>query len=96
MLEFPLDLASFSTETKARLTDLSAKLSKGFAAHTAQRRKSGLLIDSIDSKPCKPILDEIDTVLAGHYGFTPEELDFILNYDIKYRMGRDTGEEEGE
>jgi hypothetical protein len=38
----------------------------------------------------KPILDEIDTVLAGHYGFTAEELDFILNYDIKYRLGRDT------
>ena len=36
----------------------------------------------------RPILDEIDTVLAGHYGFTVEELDFILIYDIKYRMGR--------
>jgi len=32
-------------------------------------------------------------VLAKHYGFTAEELDFILNYDIKYRMGRDAGEE---
>ena len=32
--------------------------------------------------------------LAKHYGFTDEELDFIINYDIKYRMGR--GEEEGE
>ncbi len=21
-----------------------------------------------------------------HYGFTEEELDFIINYDIKYRM----------
>ena len=39
-------------------------------------------------------LDEIDTVLAGHYGFTAEELDFILNYDIKYRLGRDTEDEE--
>jgi len=24
----------------------------------------------------------------------PEELDFILNYDIKYRLGLDAGEEE--
>ena len=39
-------------------------------------------------------LDEIDTVLAGHYGFTAEELDFIVNYDIKYRLGRSAGEEE--
>jgi hypothetical protein len=28
-------------------------------------------------------------ILATHYGFTPEELDFIINYDIKYRMGKE-------
>ena len=38
-------------------------------------------------KKSKPIIDEIDKVLAKHYGFTEEELDFIINYDIKYRMG---------
>ena len=32
-----------------------------------------------------------DRVFAQHYGFTDEELDFIINYDIKYRMGRDSG-----
>ena len=58
----------------------------------------------------KPILDEIDRVLAAHYGFTDEELDFIPstklragipstqltagNYDIKCRMGRDAESEE--
>jgi len=36
----------------------------------------------------KPIIDEIDRVLAEHYGFTEEELDYIINYDIKYRMGK--------
>jgi len=35
----------------------------------------------------KPIIDQIDCLLAQHYGFTHEELDFIINYDIKYRMG---------
>jgi len=38
-------------------------------------------------KLSKNIIDEIDCVLAKHYGFTDEELDFIINYDIKYRMG---------
>ena len=42
----------------------------------------------------KPIIVEIDTVLANHYGFTEEELDFIINYDIKYRMGRGAEEED--
>ncbi len=38
----------------------------------------------------KPIIDEIDRVLAPQYGFTDEELDFIINYGIKYRMARET------
>ncbi|MDQ3693712.1 MAG: SAM-dependent methyltransferase [Chloroflexota bacterium] len=42
----------------------------------------------------KPIIDEIDRILAKHYGFTDEELDFIINYDIKYRMGRDSAAED--
>ena len=41
----------------------------------------------------KLVIDEIDRKLAQHYGFTDEELDFIINYDIKYRMGQDAGED---
>ena len=43
--------------------------------------------DEYYPKLSKPIIDEIDELLAKHYGFTEEELDFIINYDIKYRMG---------
>ena len=43
----------------------------------------------------KPIIDKIDTILAQHYGFTEEELDYIINYDIKYRMGIGGGDDEG-
>jgi hypothetical protein len=32
--------------------------------------------------------------LAEHYRFTDDELDFIINYDIKYRMGIEAGEDE--
>jgi hypothetical protein len=35
----------------------------------------------------KHIIDQIDCLLAQHYSFTHGELDFIINYDIKYRMG---------
>lgn len=43
-------------------------------------------------KHSKSIVDEIDKVLAKHYGFSEEELDFIINYDIKYRMGDELNE----
>ena len=48
----------------------------------------------LPKKQSKPIIDEIDKALAKHYGFTEEELDFIINYDIKYRMGDELNSEE--
>jgi hypothetical protein len=36
----------------------------------------------------KEILDEIDSVLAVHYGFTPAELGYVTGLDLKYRMGK--------
>ena len=45
-------------------------------------------------KVLKELIDEIDTVLAEHYNFNHEELDFIINYDIKYRMGKELEEED--
>lgn len=50
--------------------------------------------DEFYMKLSKPIIDEIDKVLAKHYGFTEEELDFIINYDIKYRMGDELNTED--
>ena len=51
--------------------------------------------DEYYPKLSKPIIDQIDTILAQHYGFTEEELDYIINYDIKYRMGLNNGGDEG-
>jgi hypothetical protein len=33
-------------------------------------------------------------VLAAHYGLSDIERDFIINYDIKYRMGADEDDAE--
>ena len=41
----------------------------------------------------KNVIDEIDRALAPHYGLRDEELDFIINYDIKYRMSGESDEE---
>ncbi len=73
---------------------LSKSLEKTSEFREMKFRHDHLRVQCIIPKFSKPILDEIDAVLAWHYGFTAEELDFILNYDIKYRMGRDSGEEE--
>ena len=41
-------------------------------------------------------MDEIDRALARHYGLSDEELDFIINYDVKYRMGAELDEQTSE
>jgi hypothetical protein len=53
-----------------------------------------LAVTRIKCSDVGPVRVEIDRVLAAHYGFTKEELNFIPsaklragNYDIKYRMG---------
>ncbi len=57
---------------------------------TADYKEYGILcIQSFQPRESKPIIDEIDKVLAEHYDFTDEELDFIINYGIKYRMGKE-------
>jgi hypothetical protein len=60
------------------------------------RTKQGHTIeyDEIKAVLSKDVIDQIDIALAESYGLTRDELDFILNYDIKYRMGQD--EVEGE
>jgi hypothetical protein len=55
-----------------------------------------LTIQTFQPRASKDLIDEIDLALAAHYGFTDNELDFIINYDIKYRMGQDGGEGEWE
>ena len=49
--------------------------------------------DEYYPKLSKSIIDEIDKILAKYYNFTEEELDFIINYDIKYRMGDELNNE---
>ncbi|MBI2311414.1 MAG: hypothetical protein HYU77_02805 [Betaproteobacteria bacterium] len=48
------------------------------------------------SSHCTNIVDEIDRALAQHYGISAEQLVFVVNYDIKYRMRREEGSDEGD
>ena len=68
-------------------TKYIADLEANSTMERSQRRTGVVETQIFKVQNSKPIIDEIDHVLAKHYGFTDEELDFIINYDIKYRMG---------
>ena len=97
MGSFPIELDRLSPEEKERLEDLSEKLSKDLEYNkvrvTYQKKNADVIYNKYWPEKSKSIMDKIDKVLTKHYEFTDEELDFIINYDIKYRMGRDVGEE---
>jgi hypothetical protein len=77
---------------------ISTKLMASLTEHATRKTistKQGHKIeyDEIKALHSKPVIDEIDTALAKIYGLTPDELQFVLNYDIKYRAGSDVVEE---
>ena len=92
---FPCTIDEMADQVGGELHRLSKELMADFRRHskllTNDYGKHGqLTIQTFQPRLSKPIIDEIDCVLAQHYGLTDEELDFIINYDIKYRMGQDS------
>jgi hypothetical protein len=72
---------------------LFLSLMEDFQKHSFTNHRGDTEFQEFEWSQSKPIIDEIDKVMAEHYGFTEEELDYIINYDIKYRMGKDLLEE---
>jgi hypothetical protein len=95
---FPISLDQISRDNAQQLDSLGKQLMHDVKLHSvrkiAQSEKSGRVeYDEFWPRYSKGILDQIDAVLAHHYGFTNEELDYILNYDIKFRLGADADED---
>jgi len=92
----PYDVQNFpipeTTFKDVKLDSLGEKYIKDLQRNSTmlvrQQKQTGCTeTQSFKIQKSKHIIDEIDRVLAGHYDLTEEELDFIINYDIKYRMG---------
>jgi hypothetical protein len=92
---FPLGLAQMSREHLQELGTLCDQLMRDFKKHAKRKdcvyRTTGKVsYDEYFPRYSKAILDAIDKVLAEHFGFSQDELDHLVNYDIKYRLGADT------
>ncbi|KAA6329615.1 hypothetical protein EZS27_021601, partial [termite gut metagenome] len=96
--KFPCDFEIFSGVQKESMDSISDKLNINLKTNSQIRKRKQQKTGTVELQTffvgkSKHIIDEIDKVLAQHYGFTEEELDFIINYDIKYRMGAELNEE---
>ena len=85
-------------EDIAELENLGEQLMESFEAHEVvntqyiKSKQKESIFESFNPQLSKEIIDRIDMILAKHYQFSEQELDYIINYDIKYRVGGELNE----
>lgn len=89
---FPIDLSGLEgTGRGRRLQCLASDLMTDLEDNSVEKIMSfahdTLTVQCILPKASKLIIDCIDAILGEHYGLTTEEVDFVVNYDYKYRVG---------
>ncbi|WP_026837073.1 Eco57I restriction-modification methylase domain-containing protein [Gillisia sp. JM1] len=95
---FPFELSKMDEIIKQKLSELSIKLMKNLQDNSTMNimnyKKHGTLnVQSFKPRLSKPIIDKIDKLLADYYKFSRKELDFIINYDLPFRMGINDNED---
>jgi hypothetical protein len=95
---FPLDLSTLTKDTTAVLGRLASQLMEDFSANSKlvemnYSQHGRMQIQCVYPRYSKAIIDRIDEALARHYALNDDELDLIVNYDIKYRLGADADAE---
>lgn len=101
-LMFPISLSNLVTESELRISDLAKNLMLDVQAkskiqirnYSSRGREFVMRKQYFFFKESKNIIDDIDQLLAKHFGFSEEEIDFVINYDIKYRVSQVTSEED--
>ena len=96
---FPIGLDTMTNEIQRKLIELAGVLMKNIKSNKNRKncwyKNTGKVVyDEFYPRKSKAIIDQIDLVLTKHYGLSEEESDYIINYDIKYRSGKDSEEDE--
>jgi len=88
---FPFNLDLLSHENHKRFVSLCDELMDSYSKNSLQKvcnyKTTGTITyREFYPRKSKHIIDEIDKVLANHYGFIEEELNFILHHQEEFRI----------
>lgn len=94
LFDFCINLKAINENQKKLIISLNDNLMESIRVNSIDKtnyyKKYGnTIIQTFYHSKSKPLIDRIDTLFSEHYGLTESELDFIINYDIKYRMGKE-------
>lgn len=93
---FPIVKEVYNPKNNAALIKLSKDLVGSLKANSfLDERKHGN--DQTEFQKFKPqaskkIIDAIDSYVSQYYGFTQKETTFLINYDLRFRMGANDDE----
>jgi hypothetical protein len=93
--EFPVPRAALSSPTLNSLaSEYIEDLQRNSTMLARNQKSTGRTeTQSFKIRTSKPLIDRIDMELGKLLGLSQDETDFIINYDIKYRMGASDDEE---
>lgn len=89
---FPMALSSFPQNIEQQLQSLVKELMESYEKNSNMKlnlRSGGkycIRIKEILPKKSKAIIDQIDEIFAGYFGFTEKEKGFIKTFDLKFRV----------
>jgi len=63
------------------------RLMKDYKKHSIVRERTDCAYQEFRPSLSKAIIDDIDRALQAHYGLSDECVDYLLNLEIKYRLG---------
>lgn len=88
---FPVPRAALdSVEVKKASEKYLKELVENSTMLVREQRSTGRTeTQSFKIQRSKPTIDEIDRLIGPFYGFSEAEQDFIVNYDLKFRLGGD-------
>ena len=87
MLDMPMSKPLAQSKTLAALGDA---LMDGYKENAEKKIRDGrnrTEFSEFYPKLSKPIIDEIDREIGRTIGLTAEEIDYVINYDVRFRMG---------
>jgi hypothetical protein len=95
---FPVSPTRLSSSGRQQLVKLSGRLMESYRENKATKEKTSrstgyVVYEEFYPRLSKTIIDEIDEVIGAELGLTAEQLEFFINFEIKFRMGS-TDEEE--
>jgi hypothetical protein len=95
---FPFDYNKLSNNLENKLIEVSELLMDDYIKHSIVKNistnRGELTYREYRVKKGKNIIDEIDLLLADYFQLSKEEVEFITNYELNFRIGRNQIEDE--